>query len=566
MARVQADPVTAYAKAVLTGRLVAGPLVRAACARHLRDLKAWGTRRSPTAPYWFDRAAVARVVAFFASELVLPDMADDDGDVVPFTLQPWQVFIVGSLFGWKKADGHRRFRTGYLECGKGAGKTIFGAGIALYCLVADGQLYPEVYSAAVSQKQARITWVDADRMVAHSKGLQRAVARSAHRLTGKQRGGHFEAISSEYRGLEGKRPHCAIIDEVHEHPNAQVVTKMRRGTKRNKDALIIELTNSGYDRSSICYQHHEYSERVLQQVVANESWFAYVCGLDATDAWWDRACWVKANPNIGVTIDWSYLQEAVDEAKGMPAAEADVRRLNFCEWVDRQSTFIPSTVWMAGARAVPPDAMHTTPSFGGLDLGQTDDFVSFALTWRLPDECYFARTWYWAPEAAVKKHPGRPWGEWRASGRLTITEGDVTDFVRVRADVSDIARAHGCELIAFDKRFALQMAQELQGEGFTLIDQPQGFGLNEATRKLGAVLQAGTYWHDGTALDAWQASNLVVTTSPRGEIRPDKEKSADKIDGMVARIMALGRAALSGGEDAGSSYEDPDYALEAVEW
>jgi phage terminase large subunit-like protein len=538
------DPVTAYAKAVAAGQVVAGPLVRLACARHLRDIKAWGTRRSGKAPYWFDRDAVQRVIAFFASELVLPDMTDEDGDVLPFTLQPWQAFIVGNLFGWKKADGHRRFRTGYIETGKGSGKTPLGAGIALYCLVADGQLYPEVYSAAVSQKQARITWVDAARMVTHSKGLQREVEPSAHRLTGKRRGGHFEAISSEYRGLEGKRPHCAIIDEVHEHPNAQVVTKMRRGTKRNKDALIVELTNSGYDKLSICYQHHEYSERVLQQVATNDGWFAYICGLDELDDWTDRACWPKANPNIGVTIDWSYLQEAVDEAKGMPAAEADVRRLNFCEWIEKQSTFIPAATWQAGARVMPPELSDIAP-YGGLDIGMTDDLSAFSLVWRIDADTYYGRVWYWVPRATVQKHPTRPWSVWQQQGAITLTDGDVTDFARVRVDVSRMARQYGCASVAFDKRFAAQMAQELQGEGIEMIDQPQGYNLNEPTRKLEALLRAGQYWHDGDPVTTWQASNLVVTRGARGEIRPDKEKSGDKIDGIVASIMALGRAMLA---------------------
>lgn len=550
--RKVADRTTQYAEDVLAGRIVAGPLVRLACERHLRDLKAWGTARTARQPYWYDVEAAARVIRFFESQLVLADTLDEDGDPVPFIVQGWQAFILGSLFGWKKADGHRRFRTAYIETGKGSGKTPLGAGIALYGLVADGQAYPEVYSAAVSQKQARITWLDAKRMVENSPPLQQVIDPTAHTLVGKVRGGVFEAISSEYRGLEGKRPHIAIIDEVHEHPNAQVVTKMRRGTKRNKDALIIELTNAGYDRQSICYQHHEYSQRVLEQVSTNDTWFAYVCALDEGDDYRDRRVWPKANPNIGITIGDAYLAEAVAEAEGMPSAEADVMRLNFCVWVEKQSTFIPAHIWRAGARSAPDD-LRTLAPYGGLDLGMSDDLSAFALTWRLDDERYYARTWHWAPEGALAKYPERPWRVWQQTGTLTITEGDVTDFLLVREDVSRLAREYGCVEIAFDKRFATQMAQELQGEGLTMIDQPQGFALNEATRKLGALLQAGGYWHDGQEIDAWQAANLVVTKGARGDIRPDKEKSAEKIDGMVSRIMSLGRAMLA--EDTESKYE-----------
>lgn len=565
-ARLQtAHRVTKYAQNVRAGRIVAGPLVRLACERHLRDLKAWGSAKRKGRPFYFDTAAASRAIDFFEHELVLADMLDEDGDPTPFIVQDWQAFILGSVFGWKKADGHRRFRTAYIETGKGSGKTPLGAGIGLYCLVADGQAYPEVYSAAVSQKQANITWEDARRMVAGAPRLRKYVEASAHALRGRgDTGGKFEAISSEYRALQGKRPHCAIIDEVHEHPNRQVVTQMRRGTKRNQDAVIVELTNSGYDRESVCYEHHEYSRRVLEQMIEADTWFAYVCGLDEGDSFTDRAVWPKANPNIGITIDWSYLQEAVDEAVGMPAAEADVRRLNFCEWVEKQSNFIPSKAWLAGRRETPPDLEGVSP-IGAIDLGLTDDMSAFALVWRLSGERYYARVWYFVPEAAIKARPHRPWNAWRKSPHLTVHEGDVTDFAQMRQAVSRIASAAGCRTIAFDKRFAVQLAQELKGEGFLMIDTPQGFYLNEATRKMEALIKAGDLLHDGDPITNWQASNVVVTRGTRGDIRPDKERSGDKIDGIVATIMALGRAALQGPKKQ-SRYAQPGARVEAVTW
>lgn len=538
------DGATRYAEDVTAGRMVAGPYVRQACQRHLNDLARWGT--APSAhPYWYDEAAAARVVRFFAEVLVLADMLDEDGDPVPFVPQGWQAFILGNLFGWKKADGHRRFRTAYIETGKGSGKTPLGAGIALYCLVADGQAYPEVYSAAVSQKQASITWTDAKRMVEASKRLQQEVEPSAHTLKGKRRGGVFQAISSEYRGLEGKRPHCAIIDEVHEHPNRQVVTKMRRGTKRNKDALIVELTNAGYDRESICYEHHDFSVRVLSGQAANEQWFCYVCALDEEDDYRDRAVWPKANPNIGITIDESYLAEAVAEAEGMPAAEADVMRLNFCVWVERKSNFIPSAVWAAGVRAEP--SLSGIVPCAAFDLGMTDDMSALAIAWRLAEEEYYAKVWYWMAEAVRKKHAQLPWAVWEKQSRLTVTPGDVTDFLRVKKDIRDICRQHGVRRIGFDKQFAVQMAQELEGDGFETIDILQGFNLNEPIRKMGALLKDGGYQHDDDPLTAWQASNVVVVTGGRGEmkvLRQTDPKKSEKNDGMVAQIMALKLAVL----------------------
>lgn len=541
-----ADRATKYAEDVTAGRIVAGPLVRKACQRHLDDLARWGTAQDGGHAYWWDVASADRVIRFFESELVLADMLDADGDALPFTVQGWQAFILGNLFGWRKADGHRRFRTAYIETGKGSGKTPLGAGIALYCLVADGQAYPEVYSAAVSQKQASITWTDARRMVDGSPRLQKQIEATAHTLKGRARGGAFSAISSEYRGLEGKRPHLAVIDELHEHPNAQVTTKMRRGTKRDKDAIILELTNAGYDRESICYQHHEFSVRVLERIVENETWFAYVCALDEGDDYRDRKVWPKANPNIGITIDESYLAEAVAEAEGMPASEADVMRLNFCIWVERKSNFIPAAVWAACALETPPSLTGIQPC-GAIDLGMTDDLSAYALVWRLEEERYYARVWYWVAEGITKKHKQLPWRVWEKNSRLTITDGDVTDFLRVRDDITNISREYGVKRIGYDKQFAAQMAQELQGMAFEMIDTLQGFALNEPIRKMAALLKEGGYQHEGDPHTTWQASNVSVITGSKGEqriLRQTDPKKAEKNDGMVAQVMALKLAVL----------------------
>lgn len=564
--RRPSDPAGRYAYDVVQGHEVAGPLVRLACARHFRDLERWGAGRASTRATGctWRPDIVERVVAFFAEELVLPDVVDEDGVCASFVLAPYQAFKLGSMFGWMRADGHRRYRTHYWEEGKGNGKTPLGAGVGLYCMTQDGQKYPEVYSAAVSQAQANITWTDAKRMVDESPRLRDFVEITAHALVADPAigGGKFVAVSSEYRTLQGIRPHCALIDELHEHPDHRVATPIRRGTKRNKDAVIVEMTNSGSDRASFCYQHHEYSRRILEQVIENDAWFAYVCGLDEGDEYTDERIWKKANPNLGVTIDYPYLREAVTEAQGMPVAEGDVQRLNFCVWAEKSNAYIPASAWAAAARPSPPD-LQGRHCVGALDLGQTDDLCAFDLTWVLGDEQFFSRTWYWVPKDAVKKHKDRPWAEWRKAGRLVETEGDVIDYARVRADVSRLARQYGCREIAFDKRFAAQLAQELQGESITMIDQPQGFALNEPTRKLGALLKAGGYGHDGHPMDTWQASNLVVTKGTRGEIRPDKEKSAEKIDGLVAKIMALGRAVVSKPKKA-SRYTQPGARVEAV--
>jgi phage terminase large subunit-like protein len=422
--------------------------------------------------------------------------------------------------------------------------------------VADGEAYPEVYSGAVGQKQALLIWTDAVRMREHGPRLKDHVDKTAHTLVTKA-GGKFEAISSEYRGLEGKRPHCALIDEVHEHPNEQVVTKMRRGTKGRKQALILEITNSGYDKQSICYQHHEYSRKLLDGVATNDQWFAYVCGLDDGDDWTDPDVWVKANPNLGVSIQRAYLEEAVMEAQGMPASESAVRRLNFCEWVDRQSNFIPSAAWLACRQPMLLEHLRSHQVIGAIDMGQSDDMSAFALLWKIDEERFHGKVWYWTCEEAIKTFKYRPWDVWKRGGHLTVTAGNITDYLKVKQGILALCASHGVKKIAFDQYSALQLSQELMGEGLNLIAQPQGFNLSEATKKLGSLVKATTFTHDGHPVTDWQASNLSVIEGRGGAIRPVKTSGEDKVDGMVALIMALHHGMLPSGP-MGSVYDRRD--------
>ncbi len=345
----QLDPATRYATDVVEGRVVAGRLVRLAAQRHLNDL-AEGEARGLR----FDPDAAQHALDFFG----WLRLSEGEWDGKPFVLQPWQEFIVGSLFGWKKADGYRRFRTAYCEIGKGAGKSPLAAGIGLYGLLADGEASAEIYSAATSRDQAGILFRDAKAMVNASVQLAGRLKVDQGLITHERSGSLFKPVSSEHRGLDGKRVHIALIDELHEHPSALVVDKMRLGTKGRRQAMIFEITNSGYDRESVCWRHHEYSENVLLGRIPNDGWFAFVCGLDPCEAhqadgktqpvdgckecddWRDEKVWQKANPNLGVSIREDYLREQVTEAEGMPSKQGIVKRLNFCRWCVAPDTLV----------------------------------------------------------------------------------------------------------------------------------------------------------------------------------------------------------------------------------
>jgi phage terminase large subunit-like protein len=271
-----------------------------------------------------------------------------------------------------------------------------------------------------------------------------------------------------------------------------------------------------------------------------------VCGLDleAGDDWRDPSVWIKANPNLGVSIQPRYLEEAVREATGMPAAEADVRRLNFCEWTDKQTAYLPTAAWVTCRQPMTEAELQRHPSVAALDLGEADDMSAFAVVWRLAEERFHTKVWFWTCEAAEQRYSDRPYALWRRSGALTVTPGNVTDYVQIRNDVRTIATRLGVKRIAFDRRGALQLSQELLGDGFDMRDQGQGFFLSEGTKKLAALVAAGHLTHDGHAVLDWQAGNLSVVRGTRGDIRPVKTFGPDKIDGMVALIMALQHAVM----------------------
>ena len=353
--------------------------------------------------------------------------------------------------------------------------------------------------------------------------------------------GFFRPFSREQSAKSGTRPHMGLIDEVHEHPNADIVNKIRAGAKGNLDALFPEITNSGSDRTSICWQHHEHSRRVLDRTVTDDRWFAYVCTLDdGDDPLADPACWPKVNPNLGVSIQREYLADQVSAAKNIPAETNTVLRLNFCVWTQTYDRAIDMAAWYRCPPRPPPADLIGVPCYGGLDLGQSDDFSAWIRIWTLDDGRVAVVPRFWIPRSTLEAYPHRPYGEWLRAGLLTITDGPTTDYDTIEATVLADCQTDGVRVVAYDKRFAEQMAQHLIGAGLDLIDQAQGFQLSEAIRRKNELVTAGLLCHGGDPILAWMAANYVVRRGHHGvDMRPDKEHAADKIDGQVALAMAL---------------------------
>ncbi|RAH37419.1 terminase large subunit [Halomonas sp. SL1] len=549
------DRATAYAQAVADGELIAGPQVRAACARHLRDLEEGEARGL----HW-DLDAANHAIGFFEDVLRL-NGGRFEGQ--PFEVLPWQAFIVGSLFGWKGEDGFRRFRVAYVETAKGSGKSPLAGGVGLYGLVADGEHRAEVYAAATKKDQAQILFRDAVAMVDQSPLLARSIAKSGS--TGKEYNLAFHKTASFFRtvsaddGQSGPRPHIALLDEIHEHKTAMVVEMMRAGTKSREQALIFMITNSGTDRLTVCWDYHDYADKVAAGVLEDDSFFGFVCGLDETDdPFDDEECWYKANPSLPYGIPGlKYLREQVTQARGMPSKEATVRRLNFCQWVQADNPAISRDAWLATQDADLDEALLAgRRCYAGLDLSSTQDLTALVLMFEPTDDdpVWRMRPWFWLPEEGLAKKAEQdrvPYLVWQKDGHLDTTPGRAINKRHVLHQLVDVAERFDLQGIGFDRWRIEDLTSLIDDEGLSLPPlSPVGQGFKDmapAVDEFERRLVNAELRHQGHPVLTWCAANAIYSEDPAGNRKIDKKKATGRVDGIVAALMAT---ALTLGEPA----------------
>ena len=581
------DPVLQYAKDVLAGRIIAGPWVRLACQRHLDDLK-----DGPARGLVWSLDHATRAIAFFEEVLKL-NGGTFEGK--PFLLLGWQKFCVGSIFGWLNAEGFRRFRTAYMEIGKGAGKSPLAAGIGLYCLCSDNESRAEVYAAATKKDQAMILFRDAVAMVDLSASLRTRLVKTGGRqcwnLAFNKTSSFFRAISSD-DGQSGPRPHCSLIDELHEHPNGIVCDMLKAGQKFRRQPLTIKITNAGFDRETVCYRDHEYSTRVVQGVDANDEWFAYVCALDpgdepigtSADPFSGRACWIKTNPSLGVTIRDDYIEGQIRDALGMPGLLSLVRRLNFCEWVDAAHPWIEGPLWFKCEHEFDAIAelAQCEEVVGSLDLGGTRDMCALTLAGtRKSDGKIIAHNEYWTPGDTLHERARADkvaYDLWVERGFLHTTPGRAVDYAFVARRIADLAALLPLYRICFDPYRISYLEPEIDATGaeIELIAHPQGgYRTKPRKDKYGndvpslwmprsiellekAVGDARLVVHKNPCLTWNSASAVLVATDDKGNLIFSKRRSRGRIDGIVTLAMAVGL--LESGDN-----EDPIAAMLAGE-
>lgn len=542
------DSVTSYARKVVEGKIIAGPHVRAACARHLKDLS-----EAPKRGFFFDLKKVKRAIGFFQDVLCL-NGGEYEG--VAYELLPWQAFIVGSLFGWVDADGFRRFRVAYIETAKGSGKSPLAAGIGLYGLVADGEPRAEIYAAATKKDQAMILFRDAVAMVDQSRALSGALGKSGvgagvWNLAYLKTGSFFRPISAD-DGQSGPRPHIALLDEIHEHKNGYVVEMLRAGTKSRRQALIVMITNSGHDKQSVCFQYHDYGAKVCAGQAQDDSFFAYVCALDeGEDPLQDEVCWDKVNPSLKDGLPGlKYLREQVTQARGMPAKESIVRRLNFCQWVAVANPWISAPAWFGCEEKFDVALLLGRRCWGGLDLSSIRDLTALVLLFEPTeyDTCWRQFEWFWLPDDGLRHKAEQdhvPYLAWRDAGHLSTTTGKTIDKLAVAMQCAEIVSMFDLQEIAYDRWLIEEFKALLEREGIALPLVPYGQGYKDmapAVNEYERLIVSGQLRHGGNPVMTWCAANAVVVSDPAGNRKVAKDKSTGRVDGIVAACMAAGRA------------------------
>jgi phage terminase large subunit-like protein len=477
-------------------------------------------------------------------------------------LEPWQVFILSTVFGWVKSDGKRRFRRSYIEVPRGNAKSTLSSAVGLYMLAADREGGAEVYSLATTRDQARIVFGDAQTMARLSPGFRNrfAVNVGAHNMHVLQTGSKFEALSAEGSTLDGLNIHFGCIDELHAHKTRTVYDVVETGTGKRDNSLLWVITTAGSNRSGICYEVRSFVTKLLNRVFEDDSQFGIIYGLDEGDDWAAKNSLIKANPNWGISVREEILVPLQAKAMQLPSAVNNFKTKHLNEWVSADTAWMDMRSWDASANPdLELDQFLGQPCWLGLDLASKTDIAALVMVFEHPDtpDAYAVFGKYYLPEDTVQAAGNSQYEGWMRTGRLTVTPGNVIDFGWIEADLLEMASRFEVQAVAFDPFQATQLSTRMLAEGLPMIEvRPTVLNFSEPMKTLEALVLQKKLTHDSDPVLTWMASNVVAHLDVKDNIYPRKERAENKIDGIVALIMALSRAFLPGENVVlGSDYE-----------
>lgn len=482
-----------------------------------------------------------------------------------FWLLPWQEQLIRDIFGIVKPDGNRQFRTAFVEICKKVGKSELAAAIALYLLHADNEPSAEVYGAAADRQQASIVFDVARQMVEMSPALMKRskLMAATKRIVNYGNAGFYQVLSAEVGSKHGFSISGLVFDEIHTQPNRQlydVLTKYSSDARQNPLHFII--TTAGNDRNSIAFELHTKAIDILEGRRVDPTFYPVVYGLKDDEDWEDEANWYKVNPSLGYTVDIERLRDAYREAKQNPADEITFKWLRMNMWVSSTTSWIPDAIFMKGNEPIDMRLLEGRACYAGLDLSSTGDITALVLIFPPSnlDEKYILVPYFWVPEETIPqrvKANSVPYDIWEKQGHLLATEGNVIHYDFIEKFICDLAEKYHILEIAVDRWNATHMIQNLEDAGFTMVPFGQGFAsMSTPTKEFYRLLMEGQIVHAGHPVLRWMAGNVVIETDASENIKVTKAKSKEKIDGIVASIMALDRCLRNQGEPQGSVYDE----------
>lgn len=508
----------------------------------------------------YDKAKADRAVAF------IQNLKHTKGkwDGKPFLLLPWQEQIVRDIFGIVRPDGKRQFRSAYIEIPKKNGKSELAAAIALYLLYGDGEASAEVYGCANDRNQASIVFDVAKRMVEKSPALLRRskIAAATKRIVNYRNAGFYQVLSAETGTKHGLNISGLVFDEIHAQPNRKLYDVMTKGSgDAREQPLFFIITTAGTDKESICYELHTKALDIMNGRKIDHSFYPVIYGLSDEDDWNDEANWYKANPSLGYTISIDRVRDAYKDALDNPAEENVFKQLRLNIWTNSAVAWIPDHIYERGNLKIDFSALEGRDCYAGLDLSSTSDITAFVLVFppRSENEKYIVLPFFWLPEETLELRCRRDhvlYDVWQRQGYINTTEGNVIHYGFIERFIERLGEKYHIIEIAYDRWNATQMVQNLEDMGFTMVPFGQGFkDMSPPTKELMKLTLEEKIAHGGHPVLRWMMDNIFIRTDPAGNIKADKEKSTEKIDGAIATIMALDRAIRCGNESHESVYD-----------
>jgi len=470
---------------------------------------------------------------------------------VPFDLLPWQDKIIRDIFGNLKDNGYRQYNTAYIEIPKKNGKSELAAAVALLMTCGDGEWGAEVYGCASDRQQASIVFDVAVDMIDQSPALKKRIKpiMSVKRLVYKPTNSFYQVLSAEAYTKHGLNVHAVVFDELHAQPNRDLFDVMTKGSGDARlQPLFFLITTAGTDRNSICFEQHQKAVDILEGRKIDSTFYPVIYGIDDNANWGDEKNWYRANPSLGHTIDIEKVRNAFNSAKENPAEENIFRQLRLNQWVKQSVRWMPMELWDKCSFPVDAEKLRGRECYGGLDLSSSNDITAFVLVFPpIPgDDKFYVLPHFWIPEENLKLRVRRdhvPYDVWKQQGHLHTTEGNVIHYGFIEKFIEELGMKYNIKEIAFDRWGAVQMVQNLEGLGFTVVPFGQGFkDMSPPTKELMKLTMENRIAHGGQPVLSWMMDNIHVRTDPAGNVKPDKDKSTEKIDGAVAMIMALDRS------------------------